>query len=403
MDAEVIVIGAGPVGGLAARQLARLGLSVLLLEEHKQVGRPVHCAGLIGIEGLHGLGVHPKKSVIVNQVRASVLHSPSGVTLTVDKGQPHAYVLYRDLLDQQIVREAEGAGAKLLLGNRVTRCQPTKTGVKVTVRKASSTKEYRAQIAVDAEGISARLARQNGLPGPRKSFILRALQYEVSNVSLPTDRVHLYFDNRLAPRFFLWIIPLDEHRARVGLASAGRKVRKSLEKFLSQTPMLRDAKVDRRYGGLVYSGGPTGKTVAERFIAIGDAAGQTKATSGGGVVYGGGCAIIAAASIRRALHNGSYHQRELASHDKRWRRAYGRQFNQMALLRRLINCLSNKELDKLFQVTQQSSVRELVETKGDIDQQGRLITASLTNPFLLTQLLKIFLSKVKFLPQLLWG
>ncbi|MFX1474541.1 MAG: geranylgeranyl reductase family protein [Promethearchaeota archaeon] len=403
MDAEVIVIGAGPVGGLAARQLARLGLSVLLLEDHRQVGRPVHCAGLIGIEGLHGLGIHPKKSAIINRVRASVLHAPSGVALTVDKGHSHAYVLHRNLLDQQIVHEAESAGAKLLLGNRVTHCQPTQTGVKVTVREAGSTKEYRAHVAVDAEGINARLARQNGLLGPKKSFILPALQYEVSNVSLLADRVHLYFDNRLAPKFFLWVIPLDAHRARVGLASAGRKVRKSLENFLSKTPMLKDAKVDKRYGGLVYSGGPFGKTVAERFIAIGDAAGQTKATSGGGVVYGGRCAIIAAASIRRALRNGRYHHKELANYDKQWKRAYGRQLKQMALLRRLINCLNNTELDKLFLAIQRSSVRELIETKGDIDQQERLITASLTNPFLLAQLMKIFLSKVKFLPQLLWG
>ena len=403
MDAEVIVIGAGPVGGLAAHQLARLGLSVLLLEDHKQVGRPVHCAGLIGIEGLHGLGVHPEKSVVINRVSGSVLHAPSGLTLTVDKGKPHAYVLHRDLLDQQIVREAEAAGAKLLLGQRVTTCQPTRTGVKLTVRKGGSTKEYQALVVVDAEGISSRLARQSGLPGPKKSYILRALQYEVSNVSLPTDRVHLYFDNRFAPKFFLWIIPLDTHRARVGVASAGRKVRKSLEKFLSQTPILKDAKVEKRYGGLVYSGGPSGKTVAERFITIGDAAGQTKATSGGGVVYGGRCAIIAAASVRRALRNGHYHHKELIHHDKRWRRIWGRQLSQMAVLRRLLNSLSNKELDKLFQTLQQSSVRKLVETRGDIDQQGRLIAASLTNPFLITKLSKIFLSKVKFLPKLLWG
>jgi geranylgeranyl reductase family protein len=403
MDAEVVVIGAGPVGGLAARQLARQGLSVLLLEDHKQIGRPVHCAGLVGIEGLHGLGISPERSVTINRVRCSVLHAPSGLTLTVDKGKPHAYVLHRDLLDQQIAREAEKAGAKLLLGNRVKRCQITRKGVKLTVRNAGTTKEYKALVAVDAEGISARLARQNGLPGPRKSYILRALQYEVTNVSLPTDRVHLYFDNRFAPKFFLWIIPLDAHRARVGLASAGSKVRKSLEKFLSQTPMLKGAKVEERYGGLVYSGGPSGKTMVERFIAVGDAAGQTKATSGGGVVYGGRCAVIAADSIRRALRSGRYHHKELTHYEKRWKRAYGRQLNQMVLLRRLLNLLSNKELDTLFQATQQSSVRDLVERKGDIDQQGRLILASLTNPFLITRLSKIFLSKVKFLPKLLWG
>jgi len=218
VDADVIVIGGGPAGGLAARQLARKGLSVLLLEEHSEVGRPVHCAGLIGIDGLRGAGVLPKPSVVVGKVSRSVFHAPSGSVLVFDKGAPHAYVVHRDLLDQQIVHEAQAAGAEIQLNCRVLRCHPEPGGIRVMTQYSSSSMEYRAQVVVDAEGVGGRLARENGLSGPRAHYVLRALQYEVSNVALRPDTVHLYFNERLARGFFAWVIPLGATHARVGFS-----------------------------------------------------------------------------------------------------------------------------------------------------------------------------------------
>ncbi|MFX1563812.1 MAG: NAD(P)/FAD-dependent oxidoreductase [Promethearchaeota archaeon] len=402
MDADVVVVGAGPVGGLAARQLARKGLSVLLLEEHNKIGYPVHCAGLIGITGLHENGVYPDQNVTITKVRRSILYAPSGSKLVFGKGAPHAYVVHRDLLDQQIVREAEEAGAKLLLGTRVINCQREQTGVRLTVRQGNSTREYQAQVVVNAEGISARLSRQNGLPGPRRPFILRALQYEVTNVSIPANTVHLFFDNSIACHFFAWIIPLKENQARIGLATSNRNARHALDRFLTRTSLLKGASVEKRFGGLVYTGGPPNKTVVERFVAVGDAVGQTKATTGGGVVSGGGCAIIAAKHVQQALQTGKYDHKELVRYERHWKRIWGRQLYQMSLLRRLINSLSNKELDRLFLSLQGSHVRKLVETKGDIDYQGRLITAALTSPSLIKTLLRLILSKARYLPKILW-
>ena len=403
VDAEVIVVGAGPVGGLAARQLARAGIRVLLLEEHGQVGRPVHCAGLIGIAGLHGLGVHPSPDVVATKVRRSIFHSPSGHTLIFEKERPHAYVLHRDLLDQQIVREAEAAGALLSTNSRVTQCRQAAGEIRVSVRHKGGLREYRARVVVDAEGIGARLARQQGLPGPKPRYVLRALQYEVSNVSLPTDTVHLFFDTRLALHFFAWIIPLSNHRARVGLATARCRVRLALDKFLASNRLLRGARVERRLGGLVYTGGPSGRTVRGRFVAVGDAAGQTKATTGGGVVTGGGCALLAASCIGRALEGGKYHRRDLERYEGLWRRAWGRQLRQMALLRRFANSLTNAEMDRLFLALRRVNVRRLVEARGDIDQQGRLITSAVASPPLLAVALRILLAKAGRLPWLLRG
>lgn len=400
---EVVVVGAGPAGGLAARQLARKGHTVLILEEHKKVGQPVHCAGLIGINGLHENGVIPKSKVIIRRVRQSIFHAPGGGQLVLDKGEPHAYVLHRDRLDQQIVKEAEAAGATLQLETRVIRCKRDQNGMRVTVRERESKRDLHTQFVVNAEGIRARLAQDQGLPRLKRDYMLPALQCEVTNVSLQPDAVHLHFNSELARGFFAWIIPLETNRARVGLASAHRQVRQALDKFFTKNPLLFGAKIEKRYGGIVYAGGPSSHTIAQRFVNIGDAAGHTKATTGGGVVAGGACAIMAASSISNALQNGGYNHRDLQRYERRWKRSWGRQLQSMSYLRRFVNTLENHELDQLFAKLQASNAREIIERRGDIDHQGRLITAALTSPVLLQSVIKLLFSKSRFLPNILRG
>jgi len=401
VKSEVVVVGAGPAGGLAARHLARNGHTVLILEEHKKVGQPVHCAGLIGINGLHDNGVIPKSKVIIRRVQQSIFHAPGGGQLVLDKGEPHAYVLHRDRLDQQIAREAEAAGATLQLETRVIRCKREQNEMRVTVLERKSKRDVHAQFVVNAEGIQARLAQDQGLPRPKRDFMLPALQYEVTNVALPPDAVHLYFNSELARGFFAWIIPLEPNHARVGLASAHRQVRQALDKFLIQNTLLSGAKIEKRFGGIVYAGGPSSRTIAPRFVNIGDAAGQTKATTGGGVVVGGSCAIMAASSISNALQNGGYNHRDLQRYERRWKRSWGRQLRLMSLLRRFVNTLENHELDQLFAKIQVSKARELIERRGDIDHQGRLITSALTSPVMLQSVLKLLFSKSRFLLKIL--
>jgi geranylgeranyl reductase family protein len=400
---DVVVIGAGPVGSLAARQLARKGLSVTLFEEHKEVGRPVHCAGLIGINGLHQIGVLPSSKVVIRRVAQSIFHAPGTAQLVFDKGEPHAYVLHRDLLDQQLAGEAQAAGANLELETRVTQCIPIHGGMRVTVVHKRQKREVNTRFVVNAEGIGARLGVHQGLPRLNQEHQLPALQYEVSNVSVPPNAVHLYFDSQIASKFFAWIIPLENNRARIGLATAHRNPRQALEKFRNRHAILADAKVETRFGGVVYTGGPISRTISKRFVNIGDAAGQVKATTGGGVVAGGNCAVMAAHQIVASLTTGNYRHRLLIDYERRWKRSWGRQLWLMATLRRVLNLLDNRELDALFENLQGTNVRELVESKGDIDHQGRIITRALASPTMWKSVLVLLFRKARYLPRLLWS
>jgi geranylgeranyl reductase family protein len=400
---DVVVVGAGPAGCLAARQLARKGLSVTIFEEHKEVGHPVHCAGLVGIHGLRQLGIQPKSHVVIRKVAQSVFHAPEGAQLIFDKGEPHAYVLHRDLLDQQLAAEAQIAGANLELETRVKQCTVSSESVRATIMHKGSKREVTTRFLVNAGGIGSRLGVHQGLPRLKPGNLLPALQYEVSNISLSPSTVHLYFDSKIANKFFTWVIPLEDNRARIGLATAHRNPREALDTFRSRHPLLTEAKIEKRFGGVVYTGGPISRTISKRFVNIGDAAGQVKATTGGGVVAGGNCAIMAAHQIAEALATGTYRHHRLGEYEKRWKRSWGRQLRLMAALRRFLNVLENRELDLVFENLRATRVRQLVETKGDIDHQGRIIVSALGSPMMWKSFLFLLFKKARYFPGLIWG
>jgi flavin-dependent dehydrogenase len=311
--------------------------------------------------------------------------------------------LQRDLLDQQLVAEAQAAGADLELETRVTRCTTSSENMHITAVHKGTKRAVVSRFVVNAEGISGRLGIHQGLPQLNRGNLLPALQYEVSNISLSPSAVHLYFNSHIANNFFAWVIPTEDNHARIGLATAYRNPRRALDEFRNRNPILANAKVERRFGGVVYTGGPLSRTISKRFVNIGDAAGQVKATTGGGVVAGGSCAIIAAHHIAASLATGTYHHYRLVEYERRWQRSWGRQLWLMAMLRRFVNVLENHELDTLFGNLQDANVRQLVETEGDIDHQGRIITKALKSPRMWKTTLFLLLKKVHYLPGIIWG
>ena len=112
---------------------------------------------------------------------------------------------------------------------------------------------------------------------------------------------------------------------------------------------------------------------------------------------------MAALSIHQSLKTDYYNHAALQRYERMWKRSWGRQLKLMSLLRRLVNTLSNHELDHLFTSLQQSKAREIIEHEGDIDRQGRVIMAAFTSPVLLRSVLRLLFVKSRFLPKVLWG
>ncbi|HSP05736.1 MAG TPA: NAD(P)/FAD-dependent oxidoreductase, partial [Acidobacteriota bacterium] len=308
---DVVVIGAGPSGSMAARLLGENGYSVVLLEEHTQPGAPVNCSGVIGIEAFsrYDLPTDP----IIRDIDTFRFYSPGGATLQYCHPEPLAYAVNRARFDTVMAARAVAAGATLMTGSRATGIHVDRDGVRLDVHRRQD--QLKSRFVVIATGAGPKLTAQVGLGSPRR-YVLGA-QTECETIALREVEIHL--GQQIAPSNFAWVIPLQSGNAKIGLISdhdAGRKLREFLD-----SPAL-EGRILSRHVPIQCSPLPLDtipRSYADRTLVIGEAAGQIKTITCGGIYYGLLAAEIAADVLHRALSTGRSNASMLSTYEKRWR------------------------------------------------------------------------------------
>jgi digeranylgeranylglycerophospholipid reductase len=384
-NTDVVVVGAGPAGLLAAREVASRGLEVKVLEEHNVVGVPNHCAGLLSVEGLARLDVELSPDFVQNEIYGGRIYSPGGEVLEIPGSRTRAYVIDRTLFDRYLAASAQEEGAAVETGRRVVGFIRGDAGVEGVRGQPWSMK---AQVVIDAEGAGASLARGIGFAPPSWG-VLQGVNMEVSNVDVEPHMVEVWLGRDFAPGLFAWVIPLGERAARCGLACRGGAALSRLRRFLANRFSKPECSSPR--SGVVLTGGPVGQTYGDGVLLAGDVAGQAKATTGGGVILGGLCAIEAGRTAADAIDACDGSAAFLQRYQRAWRGALGGDFSSMLSVRRLLNKMSDRRLDRIFQAVRgeglEGTIRGLVDV-GDMDTQSGVIRASLSNPRLLRLLLR---------------
>lgn len=381
---DAIVIGGGPAGLIAAAELVKGDLSVLVLEEHSQIGLPDHCAGLVSISGLKHVEIIPSPESIQNIVSGARLIAPNGKVLEVGGDEDKAYVLNRCLFDKSLAIKAIELGAEVMLSSRVTQAIRKKSGF---LCKVSSGTSYLCKLLIDSEGISCRILKSLGLSPPSSDWVFRAAQFEISGLRFNPKTVELYLGQSVAPGFFAWSIPMGEYSSKIGVATKKGNPLDMLELFREKY-FPASQKFSVRMGNVVL-GGPVAKTFDDNLLVVGDAAGQTKPTTGGGVVVGGLCAKIAGGVGREALLEGDLSAKNLSKYEKRWKNMLESELAKMQALRRLFPRLSDDSLNKILDFALKSNLRKIIEEKGDMDFQGDVISRIIHQPGIYTLLLSL--------------
>jgi len=373
------VVGAGPAGLLAATRIAERGFCVQVLEEHKNIGEPCHCAGLISVEGLRRLGLEPRGDFIQCEVYGGRVYAPNGEHMELRDSRPRAYVVDRAAFDRRLAERAANAGAEIHLGERVEAI--SFTGGSATLRVGKETIE--PKVVVDAEGPEARLLAKAGVDTVQGG-LLKGFNVDVQGVEVEQGIVELWFGDETARGFFAWVIPTGDDEARCGLASKGDAL-SSLKLFLRKRFGVEPPA--RVRAGLVCSGGPVKRTVYGNLLLAGDAAGHVKPTTGGGVVLGGLCARIAGDVASEYLGGGG----DLASYEGLWRRQYGREFRLMLAVRGLMNGLGDERLNRTLHAFKEEGLQvraQMLLENGDMDMQAGVIREALTDPGMLAVMVR---------------
>ncbi len=374
---DVIVVGGGPGGLHTATLLAREGFDVLVAEEHRVTGEPVHCTGVMAVEAFAEFDL-PRDSIL-NALATARFVAPSGDSVSHTTPATEAVVIDRAQFDRHLHAAADGAGVRISLGTRISALTVDADGVSAL---ADDGRTFRGRMAVLACGASYRMQRQLGLGMP--SVFLQSAQMEIPAAHAGDVEVH--FGREVAPRGFAWVVPVERRtgsHARVGLMCDGHALN-HFRQFASSVAdrwglqigdfgalqprqkMLPLAPIERSYG--------------DRVVAVGDAAGLVKATTGGGIYYSLVSARAAATVIGDGLRRGDLSASTLKRYEKLWRARLGAELRAQLSLRSIADHLDDQDIDALFGLARTNGVMPIVRRTARFNEHRTLIVSLFKYP-----------------------
>lgn len=341
---DVIVVGAGPAGLMAARGLARAGHGVAVVEEHAEIGYPVHCTGLLGMDAFGELGLPAE--TIRSIARSASFRAASGRSVRIAADDVKAAVIDRGTFDAALAREAQAAGAVVRTGSRVTKIEADASGVCATV---ASSDTINARAAVLACGASYRFNRQLGLGVPR-AFVQSA---QIETPFPATEHVEVRFGHDVAPKGFAWVVPFVRDarpHARLGLMCETRAGAR-FTRFTTSVRAERGIEAAWAPPRLkILPLGPVPRTFAPRVVAVGDAAGLVKPTTGGGIYYGLLSGRLAAEVLDDCLRRDTLGADALAAYESRWKSRLGPEIRAGLAFRSIVSGLNDRAIDAVLEL-----------------------------------------------------
>ena len=347
MEEYDVVVAGGSISGLmSAREIAKKGYSVLVIEEGSEVGTPDHCGGLVSKSGLRDLGIEPTQRTFDSVINSALIFSPGGKQIEINSKKQEVIVVNRRELDKQAAHQAKEAGAEIRV--RTSFKEKTKHGVRTSID------EIGCKILVDCRGVSALINNQ------RDGIILSA-QYEVYADWITDGKVEVYFDQIKYPGFFAWIIPSGNGMGKVGIAGREINVSNMMEQFLKNKGKYSTI---RKIFAPIWIKGPIKNFVSENIVIAGDAAGQSKPTTAGGIYSCGMGGLVAGNAITEYLETDQYSK--LLQYQKIWHDKFGKEFEKQRIARKILEKVNNKTIDMVFDAITPEIISD-ISNKDDFD------------------------------------
>jgi geranylgeranyl reductase family protein len=370
---DALIVGGGPGGLFMAARLAERGVRTLVCEEHGRVGDPVHCTGVLAADSFSRFDL--PDSATLNQLSAVRFVSPGGIPVDYTTVSPLATVIDRPAFDRSLADRALAAGAEIRAGARVSALEVDASGVSASVGGAL----VRARLAVLACGANYAFQRRFGFGLPRT--YLHTAQRELPCRSVAD--VELHFGQLAAPGGFAWAVPVVRANGpyvRVGVMASRDVVgcyARMLERVAGRCGVT-DLDLPPRQKILPL--GAIDRTFGDRMIAIGDAAGLVKPTTGGGIYYSIVSASLAADVAVDALARDRLDAQTLSAYERAWRAELADEFAAQHELRDVVTKLSDQAIDSFFELAHTDGIMPIVRATARFNEHRPLIRAIFKHP-----------------------
>jgi digeranylgeranylglycerophospholipid reductase len=350
---DVVIAGGSIAGLLCAREISSKGFSVLVIEEDYEIGTPEHCGGLVSISGLIEIGVIPFKKTFEHKIEYAKIISPNGNSFTINSKKQKVIEISRRELDKQIAFQAQKNGTVIKV--RTSFQEKTKTGIRTNEENID------CGVFVDARGVSSLIHRD-------RTGILSSAQYEIYAKWIKNGKVEVIFDQEKYPGFFAWIIPSGEGKGKVGVAGRGINVSETIDVFLKEKG---EFSTIRKIFAPIWIKGPIKKFVEDETVFVGDAAGQAKPTTAGGIFTSGMGGVYAGQAISKFLKTNN--RDDLEQYQKRWISKFGKEFEKQSLARKVLERIDNNTINELFDSITPEIIKEISEKENFDFHTGSIV------------------------------
>jgi digeranylgeranylglycerophospholipid reductase len=361
---DLAVVGGGPAGLHLAFRMAGAGYATVLFDSRTEIGSRRICTGIIGTEAFERFKL-PRRSII-GGIQSLRFISPAGTALDYSHSSLLAHIVDRSRFDQDLALRAQDAGVRIVTGKRVRALSVRPGGVRVETDVDGAVPEstiWESRFVALATGVGSSLNCMAGLGHP--SAFMHAVQASVPVIE-GLEHTYCFAGREIAPGGFGWMVPVKGH-ARVGLIT-DQNARDRFAGLLERIAPFRlhpEKHISASYKRIAQAF--SGFSFADRAIAVGEAAGQVKTTTGGGIYYAILGAEHAYSVLSRGLRSGRWDASFLSEYERIWKGQLEQEQSTGLYYRKLLTGLSDSKLETLFKLAKINGVLPLVRKTANFD------------------------------------
>ncbi len=363
---DVIIVGAGPAGSMAAREAAKAGAEVLVIERRKEIGAPVRCGEGIGGHWIAELGMEMSEKAVSAHINGARVIAPNMKdSIKVKTAETKGVVVDRKVFDKDLAFEAGRAGAEIMIKSEVVSVKKDMGKVAGVVVESDGRKtEYQSKVLIACDGGESTVARMAGINSVATLYDSDfGAEYEMVNVDCE-DLIEIYFTREYAPRGYVWIFPKGKDVANVGVGVGGNEKGHAIEylnRFL-KTDRLKNAQPVALKAGLIPVGAPMKGLVLDGFMVAGTAAHQVDPIHGGGICLAMDAGMMAGRVAAKCALADKTDAKSLFEYETAWRGKREAKLLKRLKLRKVLEKLNDDDLNAVIGTVTDEDIDKLLKS-----------------------------------------